>query len=201
MGSNRRRTDILGALWQEISPLNRPKAIAWSAVTSSEAGLIQRCLAGDEEAHAAIGLRTSRLVLGLATHCSAIVKRPLDCRRKCSFGFFGHCTGSRAVGPSHWIFRIVVNQVRNRQRWWRRRARSNQVSSTSTSAITASLVLSENAHSPDRELARKEIGARLELRFRLPFDSGPRWCCAKLKDLLRGNCFLAGSSLRHVKSR
>ena len=27
-----------------------------------------------------------------------------------------------------WIYRIVVNQARNRQRWWRRRHRSQQVS-------------------------------------------------------------------------
>ena len=27
-----------------------------------------------------------------------------------------------------WIYRIVINQARNRQRWWRRRRQSDQVS-------------------------------------------------------------------------
>ena len=31
-----------------------------------------------------------------------------------------------------WIYRIVVNQARNRQRWWRRRHRSRRCRSTTT---------------------------------------------------------------------
>jgi RNA polymerase sigma-70 factor (ECF subfamily) len=69
-----------------------------------------------------------------------------------------------------WIYRITVNQVRNRHRFWRRRHRDDQVS----------LDLQVQAHGepesggewrPDRVLAQKELATRLKSALDgLPFD-------------------------------
>ena len=54
------------------------EAIGWSDVASSEAALIERCLAGDETAHAALVFEHHRLVLGLATHLLGDREEALD---------------------------------------------------------------------------------------------------------------------------
>jgi RNA polymerase sigma-70 factor (ECF subfamily) len=106
------------------------EAIGWtSEVASGEAALIERCLAGDDLAHAALVFEHHRLVLGLATHLLGDREEALDLSQEVFLRVFR--TLHRFRGQSSlrtWIFRIVVNQVRNRQRWWRRRQRSNQVS-------------------------------------------------------------------------
>lgn len=148
------------------------EGIAWSEVASSEAVLIQRCLAGDETAHAALVLDHHRLVLGLATHLLGDREEALDLSQEVFLRVFR--TLHRFRGQSSlrtWIFRIVVNQVRNRQRWWRRRARSNQVSLDEHVRDHGEMVLGADASTPDRELNRKELGARLRAAIqRLPFE-------------------------------
>jgi len=69
-----------------------------------------------------------------------------------------------------WIYRIVVNQARNRHRFWRRRHRADQVSLDQHVALHGD-VLSGFEPTPDRVLAQKELARRLrEALERLPFD-------------------------------
>lgn len=69
-----------------------------------------------------------------------------------------------------WIYRIVVNQARNRQRWWRRRLRAQQVSLDEHIRENGEM-RSPDAVAPDRELGRKELALRLASALdRLPFD-------------------------------
>jgi RNA polymerase sigma-70 factor (ECF subfamily) len=147
-------------------------AISWPDVASSEAVLIQRCLAGDESAHAELVFEHHRLVLGLATHLLGDREEALDLSQEVFLRVFR--TLHRFRGQSAlrtWIFRIVVNQVRNRQRWWRRRARSNQVSLDEHIRDHGDIILGAEASTPDRELARKEMGARLKAAIQaLPFE-------------------------------
>jgi len=69
-----------------------------------------------------------------------------------------------------WIYRIAVNQARNRHRFWRRRHRADQVSLDQHLADHGDL-LSTAESTPERKLAQKELAARLQHALdRLPFD-------------------------------
>jgi RNA polymerase sigma-70 factor (ECF subfamily) len=70
-----------------------------------------------------------------------------------------------------WIYRIVVNQARNRQRWWRRRHRSQQVSLDDHINAHGELPAPGNGGSPDRILGQKQLAERIHTSLeRLPFD-------------------------------
>ena len=70
-----------------------------------------------------------------------------------------------------WIFRIVVNQARNRQRWWNRRHRGQQVSLDEHIEQNGDVPEQGSANAPDRALDRKELAARISAALEtLPFD-------------------------------
>ena len=180
------------------------EAIEWSAVAGSEAALIQRCLAGDETAHTALVVEHHRLVLGLATHLLGDRDEALDISQEVFFRVFR--TLHRFRGQSSlrtWIFRIVVNQVRNRQRWWRRRARSCQISLDQHIHEHGETVLGADLATPDRELDRKEIGARLKAAIqRLPFDQRTALVLREIEGLHYDEiAFSLGLPIGTVKSR
>ena len=69
-----------------------------------------------------------------------------------------------------WIFRIVVNQARNRQRWWRRRRRDAQVP-IEDHIRNYGEFRTTSASDPARALAQKELAARLSRALsQLPFE-------------------------------
>lgn len=70
-----------------------------------------------------------------------------------------------------WIYRIVVNQARNRQRWWRRRHRAQQVSLEEHVRDHGDVPAQGNGEAPDRLLGQKQLAERLRVALdRLPFD-------------------------------
>ena len=96
-------------------------AISWSEVDSREATLIERCVAGDESACADLVAAHQRTVFNLAFHLLGDRDEALDLSQEVFLRVFR--TLARFRGQSAlrtWIYRIVVNQARNRQRWWRR---------------------------------------------------------------------------------
>src|SRR2546422_4635668 len=69
-----------------------------------------------------------------------------------------------------WIYRIAVNQARNRHRFWQRRHRADQVSLDQHIASHGEFP-SGSELTPDRLLAQKELGERLNRALdHLPFD-------------------------------
>jgi RNA polymerase sigma-70 factor, ECF subfamily len=148
------------------------EAFGWSDVATTEAALIERCLAGDESANATLVFEHHRLVLALATHLLGDREEALDVSQEVFLRVFRTLHQFRAQSSLRtWIFRIVVNQVRNRQRWWRRKARSNQVSLDEHIRQHGEMILGADACTPDRELCRKELGDRLKAALQnLPFD-------------------------------
>ena len=180
------------------------EAIGWSEVANGEAALIQRCLAGDETAHAALVLEHHRLVLGLATHLLGDREEALDLSQEVFLRVFR--TLHRFRGQSAlrtWIFRIVVNQVRNRQRWWRRRQRSNQISLDEHIRHHGDIVLGAEGCTPDRELTRKELGLRLKAAIqKLPFEQRTALVLREIEGLRYEEiAFSLGLPVGTVKSR
>ena len=69
-----------------------------------------------------------------------------------------------------WIYRIAVNQARNKHRFWRRRHRADQVSLDQHIAVHGEFLSARNS-TPDRVLAQKELASQLQHALDdLPFD-------------------------------
>jgi len=146
-------------------------AISWSEVDSREAALIERCAAGDESACADLVAEHQRMVFGLAFHLLGDRDEALDLSQEVFLRVFrtlGSFRGQSALRT--WIYRIVINQARNRQRWWRRRHRSEQVSLDEHLRQCGELVAPEDMPA-DRLLASKETATFIwQALERLPFD-------------------------------
>jgi RNA polymerase sigma-70 factor, ECF subfamily len=146
-------------------------AISWSEVDSREAALIERCVAGDESACADLVAAHQRTIFNLAFHLLGDRDEALDVSQEVFLRVFR--TLSRFRGQSAlrtWIYRIVVNQVRNRQRWWHRRRRADLISLDDHLKRCGELEASQEIL-PDRLLASKETAARIWAAMeQLPFD-------------------------------
>lgn len=180
------------------------EALGWPELATAEAGLIQRCIAGDEAASTELVFQHHHLVLGLATHLLGDREEALDLSQEVFMRVFR--TLHRFRGQSSlrtWIFRIVINQARNRQRWWRRRQRSSQVSLDQHIREHGDLVLGASPSTPDHELSRKELGARLYRALQhLPFDQRTALVLREIEGLRYDEiAFSLGLPVGTVKSR
>jgi RNA polymerase sigma-70 factor (ECF subfamily) len=146
-------------------------ALSWSSVESGEAALIARCATGDEVACAELVAAHQRMVYGLAFNLLGNRDDALDLSQDVFLRVFRTLSTFRGQSALRtWIYRIVVNQARNRQRWWRRRRRADQVSLDEYLQNFGDL---ESRHDvlPDRLLASKETAAKIwQAMDRLPFD-------------------------------
>jgi RNA polymerase sigma-70 factor (ECF subfamily) len=104
-------------------------AVAWSEVDTQEAALIARCNTGDEAACSDLVSIHQRMVYSLALHLLQDRDEALDLSQEVFLRVFRTLSSFRGQSALRtWIYRIVINQARNRQRWWRRRHRASQVS-------------------------------------------------------------------------
>jgi RNA polymerase sigma-70 factor (ECF subfamily) len=146
-------------------------AIGWSDVDSDEAALIARCIAGDETAAAALVAAHQRMVFALALNLLGDRDDALDLSQEVFLQVFRTLPRFRGQSALRtWIYRITINQARNRQRWWRNRRRSDQVSLDEHVRRFGDME-SRHAILPDRQLATKETVAKVwQAMDRLPFD-------------------------------
>jgi RNA polymerase sigma-70 factor (ECF subfamily) len=178
-------------------------AISWSEVDSREAALIERCAAGDDLACADLVAAHQRMVFGLAFHLLGDRDEALDLSQEVFLRVFrtiGSFRGQSALRT--WIYRIVINQARNRQRWWRRRHRAEQVSLDEHLRQCGELVAPEDMP-PDRLLASKETAAFIwKALERLPFDQRTALILREVDGLSYDEiAFSLGVAIGTVKSR
>ncbi len=148
------------------------RAVTWAEVGGREAALVQRCALGDEEACGELVQEHQRLVYQLAYHLLGDHQEALDLSQEVFLRVFRTIHQFRGQSALRtWIYRIVVNQARNRQRWWRRRQRAHQISLEEHLREHGDLWVPENASAPDTVYARKELAARIWRALdELPFD-------------------------------
>ena len=111
---------LVPAAGGELS-VKHARVVSWSAIGDGEASLVQRCAAGDESACADLVAEHQRMVVQLAMNLLGDRDEALDLSQEVFLRIFR--TIHRFRGQSSlrtWIYRIVVNQARNRQRFWRR---------------------------------------------------------------------------------
>jgi RNA polymerase sigma-70 factor (ECF subfamily) len=147
------------------------RAVGWSEIAGREAALIQRCAGGDDTAFAELVAEHQRMVVQLALNLLGDREEALDLSQEVFLRIFR--TIHRFRGQSSlktWIYRIAVNQARNRHRFWRRRRRADQVSLDAHMAEHGELTSTSESR-PDRVFAQRELAARLEGALAaLPFD-------------------------------
>jgi len=151
--------------------VKQARVIGWPEIADSEAVLVQRCAAGDETASEELVAEHQRTVVQLATNLLGDREEALDLSQEVFLRVFR--TIHRFRGQSSlrtWIYRIAVNQARNRHRFWRRRHRADQVSLDEHVALHGD-VFSRIEPTPERVLAQKELAARLrDALDELPFE-------------------------------
>jgi RNA polymerase sigma-70 factor (ECF subfamily) len=151
--------------------VKQARVAGWSEVGGREATLVQRCAEGDESACAELVGEHQRMVVQLAINLLGDRDEALDLSQEVFLRVFR--TIHRFRGQSSlrtWIYRIAVNQARNRHRFWRRRHRADQVSLDQHIATHGDF-LSTRDSTPDRVLAQKELAAQLQQALdALPFD-------------------------------
>ena len=179
-------------------------SITWSDVGGREAALIQRCAARDEDACAELVSEHQRMVYQLSLNLLNDHNEALDLSQEVFLRVFrtiGSFRGQSALRT--WIYRIVVNQARNRQRWWRRRYRSQQVSLDEHIRDHGELPEAGNSGSPDRLLGQKQLAERIRVALdRLPFDQKTALVLREIDGLSYDEIgFSLGIAVGTVKSR
>lgn len=139
----------------------------------AESGLVDLCRRGDPEAFARLVSLHERMVYNLAARLLGDAEEARDLSQEVFLLVYR--TLARFQGKSSlrtWIYRIVVNQCRNRQRWWRRRKRERSCPLEDvTPADEVRMAAAAQSPTPFDELARRERARRVQGALaRLSFD-------------------------------
>ncbi|MBI3264799.1 MAG: sigma-70 family RNA polymerase sigma factor [Acidobacteria bacterium] len=184
--------------------MKQPRVIGWSPDAVQEGTLIQRCAAGDEQACAALLSEHQRMVFHLSLHLLGDYEEALDLSQEVFLRVFK--TIDRFRGHSTlrtWIYRIVINQARNRQRWWKRRRRASQVSLDEHVLRHGDLTDPVDRTAPDGVLQKKELASRVWSALdRLPFEQRTAIILREIDGLSYEEiAFSLGINIGTVKSR
>jgi RNA polymerase sigma-70 factor (ECF subfamily) len=156
-------------LGSDVKPL---RALVWSDAASADWSLVQLCVSGDEDACTRLVTDHQRMVFQLALHLLGDRQEALDLSQEVFLKVFRTLRQFRGQSTlSTWIYRIVVNQASNRQRWWRRRHRSQQVGLDDLAIDRMVLPDVPSWTQPEKVLQQSETHHRVwDALNALPFD-------------------------------
>ena len=151
----------------------REETSGWSL---DEATLIESCLAGDDAAFDQLVQRYQDMVFNLAYRLLGGRDEAVDLSQEVFLQVYRKLsTFRRDASLRTWIYRIVINRAKNRQRWWKRRLGEMTAMSLEDAESSPhwelSAPVSASSSAPDQALEQKEIGQLLRDAInRLPFD-------------------------------
>jgi RNA polymerase sigma factor (sigma-70 family) len=142
-----------------------PEAFRLSA---DESALVERCLTGDDTAFDQVVLRYQDMVFSLAFRLLGGYDEAVDLSQEVFLQVYRKLsTFRRDSSLRTWIYRIVINRAKNRQRWWKRRINEMTalpIEEAESRARSGDIL-------QDEALARKEQGQILHSAIdKLPFD-------------------------------
>ena len=184
--------------------MKKVRALTWSDVGGKEASLIQRCAARDEDACSQLVSEHQRMVYQLSLNLLNDHNEALDLSQEVFLRVFRTIQTFRGHSSLRtWIYRIVINQARNRQRWWRRRHRAQQVSLDQHIQDHGDLPETTQGASPDRLLGQKLLAQQIRAALdRLPFDQKTALVLRELDGLSYEEiAYSLGIAVGTVKSR
>ena len=134
-------------------------AEAMAGGASLEHGLVEQCRRGDAQAFARLVALHEGMVFNLAARLLGDSEEARDAAQEVFLQVYR--TLGRFEGRSTlktWIYRIVVNHCRNRQRWWRRRRkdRSCPIEALTPAEEARLAEQGPRAEGPEERLARRE---------------------------------------------
>jgi RNA polymerase sigma-70 factor (ECF subfamily) len=141
-----------------------------------ESTLIDRCLAGDDTAFDQIVLRYQDMVFSLSSRLLGSYDEAVDLSQEVFLQVYRKLSGFRRDASLRtWIYRIVINRAKNRQRWWKRRISEMTALPIEEAELGGGSgfgpCLASEEIAPDEALARKEQGQILHRAIeKLPFD-------------------------------
>jgi len=129
----------------------------------AERGLVEECRRGDPNAFSRLVAIHEGLVYNLAARLLGDPEEAKDVSQDVFLQVYRMLP--RFEGRSSlktWIYRIVVNQCRNRQRWWRRRRKDKALPLEELTPAENARLASPRAEDPEEALARREQGRRVQ---------------------------------------
>lgn len=159
----------------EFLGVERESPVA-GGLSPDEAALIERCLSGDDTAFDQIILRYQDMVFNLSVRLLGGHDEAVDLSQEVFFQVYRKLSSFRQDASLRtWIYRIVINRAKNRQRWWRRRFL--EMTAVPLEDVERkpywelSAPINGGANAPDQVLERKELGQILHRAIdELPFE-------------------------------
>ena len=179
-------------------------AVEWSPVATTESSLVERCIAGDDEACRELVETHQAMVFRLACALLGDREEALDLSQDVFLRVFRTLRTFRGDAALRtWIYRITINQARNRRRWWARCGRAAQVSLDEACAGTNGEPVAPNESSADVRLERRRLAHRMRAAIAtLPFDQRTAVILRELHGMrYQEIAFSLGVTVGAVKSR